>query len=284
MEKNFSTIQNFIMNSEDLTLKQMFDISAKLVSDQDEINGDETVINLQCTKVYVFSDSVLCLGRVLQHRESNEAWNNRIAVVKSVKSHRDYDGIDGESTEFEWNIFPGFTTLQLCGKINDLLSDLVQTPETFTGRIFFVSMFNNISCGRKGNKEECLENARVVIVFARKFGVGQWSFIGPGSEKEVVFRKRTAHKELRMTSRTKCGWNSKKADIPLSVQRLYCPEVFSRTKDMENCRYTSLQMFFQLTQLFALSFLSIRSVSTEQWQLFLKNLRTINTERVDLMH
>ena len=34
MGKNFSTIQNFIMNSEDLTLKQMFDITAKLVSDQ----------------------------------------------------------------------------------------------------------------------------------------------------------------------------------------------------------------------------------------------------------
>ena len=39
MGKNFSTIQNFIMNSEDLTLKQMFDITAKLVNDQDEING-----------------------------------------------------------------------------------------------------------------------------------------------------------------------------------------------------------------------------------------------------
>ena len=39
MGKNFSTIQNFTMNSEDLTLKQMFDITAKLVSDQDEFNG-----------------------------------------------------------------------------------------------------------------------------------------------------------------------------------------------------------------------------------------------------
>ena len=29
MGKNFSTIQNFIMNSRDLTLKQMFDITAK---------------------------------------------------------------------------------------------------------------------------------------------------------------------------------------------------------------------------------------------------------------
>ena len=47
-----------------------------------------------------------------------------------------------------------------------------------------MSMFNDISCYRKGNKEECFASARVVKVFARKFGVGQWSFIGPGSEKK----------------------------------------------------------------------------------------------------
>ena len=39
MGKNFSTIQNFIMNSEDLTLKQMFDVTAQLVNDQEEIHG-----------------------------------------------------------------------------------------------------------------------------------------------------------------------------------------------------------------------------------------------------
>ena len=202
MGKNFSSIQNFILNSRDLTLKHMFDITAKLVSEQEEINnldsihwekyswtrlsliGDETVINLQSTKVYVFSDSVLCLGTVLQHPESNEAWKNRVAGVRSEKSYRDYEAINGESTEFEWNIFPGFTTLQLFGKINDLLSDLGQTPETFTGRILFMSMFNDISCDRKDNKDECLANAGVVKVLARKFGIGQWLFIGPGSEKK----------------------------------------------------------------------------------------------------
>ena len=47
-----------------------------------------------------------------------------------------------------------------------------------------MSMFNGISCDRKGNKEECLANARVVKVLAKKFGIGQWSFIGPGSEKK----------------------------------------------------------------------------------------------------
>ena len=47
-----------------------------------------------------------------------------------------------------------------------------------------MSMFNDISCDRKGNKEECLANARVVKEYAKKFGIGQWSFIGPGSEKK----------------------------------------------------------------------------------------------------
>ena len=122
---------------------------------------------------------MLCLGRIFQHLDSNEAWKNRVAGIQTGKSYRDYDGINGESTEFEWNIFPGFTTLQLCDKINDLLSDLGQKPETFTARILFMS--NLVT---KGNKDECLANAETVKVLARRFGVGQWSLIGPGSEKK----------------------------------------------------------------------------------------------------
>ena len=143
---------------------------------------DETIINFQRTKVCDFADS-LCLGKVFQHPECNEAWKNRVAGVRAERSYRDFEDVSGESTEFEWNIFPGFTTLQLCGKINDLLSYLGETPETFTGSLF-MSMFNDISCDRKGKKEECLANARVVKVLAKKFGIGQWSFMGPGSEKK----------------------------------------------------------------------------------------------------
>ena len=53
--------------------------------------------------------------------------------------------ISGESAESEWNIFTGFDTLQLYGKVKDLLSRLGETPEIFTGRILFMSMFNDIS-------------------------------------------------------------------------------------------------------------------------------------------
>ena len=47
-----------------------------------------------------------------------------------------------------------------------------------------MSMFNNISCDRNDNKDERLKNADYVKTFAGRFGIGQWSFIGPGSEKK----------------------------------------------------------------------------------------------------
>ena len=47
-----------------------------------------------------------------------------------------------------------------------------------------MSMFNDISCGTKDNEEECLANARLVSLYARKFVAGQWSFIGLGSENK----------------------------------------------------------------------------------------------------
>ena len=47
-----------------------------------------------------------------------------------------------------------------------------------------MSMFKDISCDRKDNKDECLKNAESVKALARRFGIGQWSFFGPGSEKK----------------------------------------------------------------------------------------------------
>ena len=80
--------------------------------------------------------------------------------------------------------FPGFNTLQVSDEVNNLLYRLGETPENFTGRILLMSMFNGISCGTKDNEKECLANARLVSLYARKFGTGQWSFIGPGYEKK----------------------------------------------------------------------------------------------------
>ena len=203
MVKNYSDNWHSIKNTEDLTMKQMFDISEKLVSEQsDEICGvktfnwensswkylsligDEQVISLQRTKVYVFSDSVLCLGKMNENPQSNMAWEDRLTWFKSSPEYRALDRIDGDPMEFEWNIFPGFTTLQLSHKVQELLLRLSVTSEKFTGRIIFMSMFNDISWGSKDNEKECESNAQLVSLFAKRFGAGQWSFLGPGSEKK----------------------------------------------------------------------------------------------------
>ena len=150
MEKNYSDNLHSIKNTEDLTMKQMFDISEKFVSEQsDEIYGvktinwenssskylsligDEQVISLQRTKVYVFSDSVLCLGKMNENPQSNMAWEDRLTWFKSSSEYRALDKIDGEPMEFEWNIFPGFTTLQLCNKVQEFLSKMSIQPEDF---------------------------------------------------------------------------------------------------------------------------------------------------------
>ena len=43
MGQNYSDNWHSIKNTKDLTMKQMFDISAKLVSEQDEIYGVKTI-------------------------------------------------------------------------------------------------------------------------------------------------------------------------------------------------------------------------------------------------
>ena len=104
--------------------------------------------------------------------------------LKSSQNYRNFDTIDGEPMEFEWNVFTGFNTLQPSEEVKRLLLRLDETPENFTGRIIFMLMFNDISCGSKDNEKECLANAKLVSLYAKRFGKGQWSFIGPGSEKK----------------------------------------------------------------------------------------------------
>ena len=55
----------------------------------------------------------------------------------------------------------------------------------------------------KGSKEECVANAEVVTILARKFGIGQWSFIGPGSEKKRYSMEEKSTKNLG----SDCGRN-----------------------------------------------------------------------------
>ena len=97
--ENLHSIKNAGNN---LTMKQMFDMSEKLIVGQsDEIYGvnplnweDSSwkqlslvggveIICLSHAKVYVFSDSVLCFGQMHQNPQSNTVWEDRLTLFKS---------------------------------------------------------------------------------------------------------------------------------------------------------------------------------------------------------
>ena len=205
MWKNFSENLHSIKNTgKDLTFKQMFDISEKLIVGQsDEIFGVNTMnLDDSSWKHFIFDwwwkkssvsrtqkftyFQILCyaLGRWARTHYQILSGKTGWCGSKVHQNTEALDRIDGEPMEFEWNIFPGFTSLQLCCKVQKFLSKMSEEPEKFTGRIIFMSMFNDISWGSKDNEQESELSAHLVSICAERFSPGQWSFLGPGSEKK----------------------------------------------------------------------------------------------------
>ena len=162
MGKNYSDNLHSTKNTgKNPTLKQMFEISEQLILEQSDeifgvsqiswesspwkqlslVNGEE-VLSLSHAKVHVFSDSVLCFGK--ENPTSNTAWEQQLDWFKDSSQYRKLDTNDREPMEFEWNMFPGFTTLQLVREVQKFMSKMGDPPEQCKGRIIFMSMFNDI--------------------------------------------------------------------------------------------------------------------------------------------
>ena len=87
-------------------MKQMFDISEKLITEKSDdiygvntINwgdfawkhltwiGGEEVVSLSRTKVFVFSCSVLCFGKMSENPLSNIVWEDKLTWFKSSSQY-----------------------------------------------------------------------------------------------------------------------------------------------------------------------------------------------------
>ena len=106
----------------------------------------------------------------------------------------------------------------------------------FPGCFIFTSMFNDISCGSRDTEKECESNARLVSLYARRIGKGQWSFCCSWFRESGILSVRIVHKEYGTIWLKGCCWNSQKVIAHFSALRAQCPEVASEAKDMENCR------------------------------------------------
>ena len=73
----------------------------------------DRAVRLSTTRVYVFSDYVLCVGKLQEPSEAAKKWKEHIERFTTSTQHKELGRIDEQPMEFECNIFPGFTTLQI---------------------------------------------------------------------------------------------------------------------------------------------------------------------------
>ena len=111
-----------------------------------------------------------------------------------------------------------------------------------------MSMFNDISWGSRDNKKECESNAQLVSLFWKRFGAGQWSFLGPGSEKKWYSISGDSPQGEWDKMAEKMMVTLAESEHP--VFRVTSKEERSKAKAVENCRSTivptrkRLQLFF----------------------------------------
>ena len=96
------------------------------------------------------------MEKLSDRSEANRRCEAQVADVQLSASCEETLGIDGEPVEFEWNIFPGFTSLQILQRIqNDLQK---RNIEQFGNRIIFMSVFNDIELDKKRKRRNlCFE-------------------------------------------------------------------------------------------------------------------------------
>ena len=202
---------------------------------------------------------------------------DRLMWFRSSSEYKAFDTIDGEPMEFEWNIFQGFTTLQFWNKDQEFLSKMSEEPEEFTGRILFMSMFNDIPWGSQDNERECDLSANLVSFYARRFTPGRWSFLGPGSEKWYSIHDSKPQgdldriAELMMFRRRTLRFPFYESTLQRNAQKQRCWKIIK----------TLLRLMREL--FFVQLLMIISSGFTEQSQICVMNTESPNQELGDLL-
>ena len=128
---------------------------------------------------------ILCsaLVRFSKSPQSNDAWEQRLGWSKSSSKYRNFDRIDREPMEFEWHISQDSIRCSSVKKSKFTVEIRWDTWEFHRKNHIYVDVqwyFLWIKRQRKGY----LANAKLLSLYARRFGKWQWSFTGPGSEKK----------------------------------------------------------------------------------------------------
>ena len=116
---------------------------------------------------------MLCWGKQHGPEEAIKKWNDQNVYFEDVSYlQRLARVLDGEPIDFEWKIFPGAKALDILHKIQADLQRKNITPENFSDRIIFMSMFNDIELERKDNEDCCALTSRKIKEYASKINDG----------------------------------------------------------------------------------------------------------------
>ena len=124
-----------------------------------------------------------------------------------------------------------------------LLLRFGETPENFSGKIVFMSMSDDISCGSRDNKVECMSNANLFALYAKDLGKDNGRLLVLVLKSNGTLSRNIVHKE-----------NVTIWLIHFSALQAHCPEVDSKAKAMENCRYTVVPIWHFVWLFFTLLF------------------------------
>ena len=111
--------------------------------------------------------------------KSKIKWYSENKHFEDESNRRNADGVRVENIPRNHSVGPP-------REIQKLMTDLQCELEHFKDVIIFMSMYNDIEWKAEGNKEQCECNSQTVANYVRKFPRGHWSFLGPGSEDNLV--------------------------------------------------------------------------------------------------
>ena len=112
IQSSFNITQILILEHLEEILKVNTIDSASFSWTRSVLSHDQ-VIQWTRAKVRVYSDSVLCVGKLNGSRDAITKWEGQVAEFKMSPSYKELLGIDGVAIEFGWTFFPGFSTLQI---------------------------------------------------------------------------------------------------------------------------------------------------------------------------
>ena len=173
----------------------------------------------------------MCLGRILSNPESNEAWEQRLGWIKSSKIFRNFDRVDGEPMEFEWNIFPGFQHVAAQRRSQKFTVQIGRNTGQFHRKnSIYVDVQRHFLWIKKTTIKNVWQMTNSYLCTREDLEKGNGYSLVLVLRKSGIVSKKTVLKEFGTKLQKGCCWNSQKADVQFSALRAHCPEVNSKSK------------------------------------------------------